>query len=140
MMKFFQITLFYSSILLVIGGCASLNVKKTVETKIDSTMKEKMEITIDPHRSYEECVELFPNQILDYSFKASKPVKFNIHYHSEEGIFYPISKDNISDWKGVLHPEELQYYSDEQEYFCLMWENPHSEYVSTSLKYNIKNK
>ncbi len=128
MLKFFQIMLLFCPILLVIWGCATLNVK------------ERVEMTIDPSGSYEDCVELLPAQILEYSFKASKPVKFNIHYHGEKGIFYPISKDKISSWSGVIDVGKERYYSKEQEYFCLMWDNPHSEHISLTYEYEVKDK
>jgi hypothetical protein len=36
---------------------------------------------IEPGDSYEECVELVPNQLMHYSFTSSKNVNFNVHYH-----------------------------------------------------------
>ncbi len=128
MLRFFQIMVLSYPILLVMGGCATLNVK------------EKIEITIDPSGSYEECVELLPTQILDYSFEASKPVDFNIHYHGEEDIFYPVLKDKISVWRGVFYPEEEQNYSKEQEYFCMMWDNPHHRRVTITFEYKVRDK
>ena len=77
---------------------------------------------------------------MEYSFKTSEPVKFNIHYHAEKGYFYPVKKNEVSTLKGILNPEELQYYSEEQEHFCLMWENPHNKSVSLTFECNIKNK
>lgn len=89
---------------------------------------------------YEECIELLPTHSLEYSFKASKPVKFNIHYHRGEDILYPVSKDNITEWNGVLKVSEQDYYTEEQEYFCLMWENPHNESVSLTFEYKIRDR
>src|SRR4030067_3849826 len=98
-------------VLFAISGCATQDVKGKTEKPID---KEKLEITVDPHRSYEECVELRATSILDYSFTASKPVNFNIHYHAEGGIFYPVSENNVPVSKGTFSTQEEKHYSKEQ--------------------------
>jgi hypothetical protein len=77
---------------------------------------------------------------MEYSFKTSEPVKFNIHYHAEKGVFFPVNKKEVSVTEGVLNPKELQYYSEEQWDFCLMWKNPHNKKVSLTFEYEIKNK
>jgi len=128
MFKFFLIIFFPCIVLLVINGCAA------------GIVKERMEITVDPHRSYEECVELRATSILDYSFTASKPVNFNIHYHAEGGIFYPVSENNVSVSKGEFSTEKEKHYSKEQEYFCMMWENPHAEHVNLTCTYKVQSK
>jgi hypothetical protein len=139
MLKYFQIMLLVSSVFLFIGVSVSVSSSETKETMIDPNVI-KMEITIDPSRSYEECVEVLPAQIMEYSFKTSEPVNFNIHYHAEKGYFYPVKKNEVSTLKGILNPEELQYYSEEQEHFCLMWKNPHNKSVNLTFECIIKNK
>jgi hypothetical protein len=139
MLKYFQIMFLISSVLLFIGVSATVIGSEMKETTIAPNII-KMEITIDPSRSYEECVEIFPAQIMEYSFKTSEPVNFIIHYHAEKGNFYPVKKNDVSALKGILNPEELKYYSEEQEYFCLMWENPYNKNVSLTFECKIKNK
>ncbi len=126
--KFLSFTVFSCIILFIISGCVVGNGKG------------KMAVNVDPHRAYEECVTLLANQVLDYSFEATKPVDFNIHYHAEGGIFYPVSQKNVSSWKGTFSPLEEKGYTEEQEYFCMMWENPHAEYVRLTFQYKIVNK
>ncbi|MBI4697593.1 MAG: hypothetical protein HY758_01395 [Nitrospirae bacterium] len=96
-----------------------------------------MEIVIEPLRSYEECVELIRGQSLEYSFMTSQPVKFNIHYHSEKDIMYPVLMDKVPDWSGTFSINELKDYSGEQEHFCMMWENPNPEEVKLTCEYRV---
>jgi hypothetical protein len=92
------------------GGCASL-----------ATVDKKSE-TIKASGIHEDCMELLPGQILEYSFEASKSLDFNIHYHEDREVVYGIKKNGISGDKGVFHSNKKQYY-------CLMWTNPGSEPV-----------
>jgi hypothetical protein len=108
-------------IALVAGGCASL------------PAADKTSETIKPSGISEDCMELLPGQILGYSFDASKPLNFNIHYHEDHDVIYGITKDGISEDKGTYRCEKKQYY-------CLMWTNPGSDPVSLDYSYQIKNK
>lgn len=118
-----------SFVLLIFEGCATLNSKGKV-----------VKITIKPFQAYEKCLELLPNQILEYSFNSSEPLKFNVHYHAKKDDFYAVSENNITDWKGSFSPAEHKYYSKNQKYYCLMWENPSSDRNKILIKYTVKNK
>jgi len=120
------------------AGCTALKTTGKSSEKTDAPVTCSETISISPFRSDEECVELFPGNIMEYSFKASKPVKFNIHYHAEDELHYPVSMENVAEWSGVLDVGNIGYYTKEQEYFCLMWENPHSESVSLTYQCRIK--
>jgi hypothetical protein len=139
MLKYFQIMMLISFVLLIIVVSATVSSSETKETTIDPNII-KIEKTVNPSRSYEKCVEVPPTQIMEYSFKTSEPVKFNIHYHAEKGVFFPVNKKEVSVTEGVLNPKELQYYSEKQWDFCLMWKNPHNKKVSLTFEYEIKNK
>jgi hypothetical protein len=86
------------------GGCSGLNLKG--ETKV----------VIDPAKFHEDCLKLRPGDVWSYSFKASNPVDFNIHFHHEGKITYPVLKKNTSTETG-------KFYPDREEFFCLMWTN-----------------
>ncbi len=66
----------------------------------------------------EECLNLLPGQKLEYSFKTSAEVSFNIHYHEQGGrpIYLKDEKGMLFS-KGVLDPPK-------KNLFCLMWVNP----------------
>jgi hypothetical protein len=105
----------------ITGGCASL------------VSADKSSLTIKPSGIHEDCMELLPGQILEYSFEASKPLNFNVHYHEDHDVVYGITKDGVSGDKGTFRCEKKQYH-------CLMWTNPGSEPVDLFYSYSIKKK
>ncbi len=109
------------SLIFVVSGCAS------------SAIKEHVEKIIDPSSSYEECIQLLPTQTLVYLFKASEPVKFNIHYRDGEKVMSPVSQGRISSWWDTFKPEE-------EEDFCLTWENAQSYHINLYLEYEIRDR
>ncbi len=70
---------------------------------------------------------------MEYFFKASKPLKFNIHYHVGKDIFYPLEKENVPTLKGTFYPKKQQKY-------CLMWANPHAEIVNLAYDFKVTKK
>ena len=84
----------------------------------------KDDIILKPSGSSEECFALKKGQILVYKFKAAKPVDFNIHYHGNDQVHYPVSDSAITADDGIIDPATHHYYTEDQEYYCLMWENP----------------
>lgn len=77
---------------------------------------------------YEECLALTTGDRLDYSFNANKPLVFNIHYHVDEDIFYPV-KDALRS----LIADELQVSADHR--YCLMWTNRSRSRVELNARY-----
>jgi|GEM_PF-1595610 hypothetical protein len=110
---------------IIIMACASVPVK------------EEMEEVIYPGGDYEECVELVPGEVIEYSFEASMPVDFNIHYHFRGKVFYPVKEVGVSSFSGSLDVEELPYYTGSDRYFCMMWENHHRR-MRITLRYRYR--
>ncbi len=90
-------------------------------------------VMINPTKFHEDCIQLLPGDSLIYSFRTSDPVDFNIHYHENGKIFYPVSKKNVSDEKG-------EYSSGKKQFYCLMWTNPQKEPVSLIYSYDVREK
>ncbi len=114
------------SLSLLISGCA------TSGSNEDGGMSIYKTVTIKPSGSYEDCIEVLPGQIMKYSFDSSNFVNFNIHYHTEEGLFYPVNKKGVMTFKGSFATQELDYYTEDQEYFCVMLDNLNSEPVNVT--------
>ncbi len=114
------------SLSLLISGCA------TSGSNEDGGMSIYKTVTIKPSGSYEDCLELLPGQIMKYSFDSSNFVNFNIHYHTEEGLFYPVNKKGVMTFKGSFATQELDYYTEDQESFCVMLDNLNSEPVNVT--------
>lgn len=123
--------LLISFIIFFIQACSTVHVK-------GPSFNESVQII--PGDSYEECVELVPNQLMHYSFTSSDKVNFNVHYHTAESVLYPVNEENINSWKGSMSPDDFDYYSREQEFFCLMWDNLHSESVKVTFNYRVDTK
>jgi len=87
--------------------------------------------TVSINNFYEKCVELVPNQVLDYSFEASSPINFKILYREKGNVFYSYSKDYVLSDKGTFYPEKRQRY-------CMTWINLFSEPVNLSHTYGIR--
>ena len=109
-------------------SCATAGMRKTDE----------MEETVAPGRSYEECFGLYMGQTLDYSFTSSNPLDFNIHYHAAEGVKFPIEEKNTRTQKGTFVCNEQKYYEEDNEAFCMMWENHGEAFVNLKLKYKVR--
>ncbi|MBI4825429.1 MAG: hypothetical protein HY807_03275 [Nitrospirae bacterium] len=99
--------------------------------------RSELEEMIQPYRSYEECFELKRGETLEYSFTSSRPLDFNIHYHAMDGLHYPVKERNIRSRKGTLVCDEQKYYTEDQESFCMMWENKEEAFISLNVKYGI---
>jgi hypothetical protein len=95
--------------------------------------KNQVEITMEPGRPHEECMDLRPVDLLHYSFQATRPVQFNIHYHEGATVGYPVKKDNISADKGTFTPDRDQFY-------CMMWTNSQSGPVNLSYEFTVGKK
>jgi len=126
---------------IALGGCAATKEKTSDAPGKDAGRKVvQNSVSIKPSGSYEECVELRPGQVFDYEFDASGPLDFNIHYHAPDGLYYPADKKGAGFGKGTIDPATHPFYTSEQEFYCLMWENPGDERVRVSYKCVIREK
>jgi len=132
MNKMTMLAVLLLSLSLLISGCATSGTNEDGGTSLYNTVK------IKPSKSYEDCIEVLPGQIMKYSFTSSNFVNFNIHYHTEEELFYPVDKKGVMTWKGSLDLQELDYYTEDQEFFCVMWDNLNSEPVKLSFSFEAK--
>lgn len=120
------------SLSLLISGCATSG---NIE---DSGMSINKTVTIKPSGSYEDCMSVLPGQIIDYSFNSSNFVNFNLHYHAKKELHFPVNKKGVMMGKGSLDPQKLDYYTEDQEFFCVMWNNLNSEPVQLSFSCEVK--
>jgi hypothetical protein len=134
--KLLNIMLLVFLIPLILTGCSDTTSKVLKKEPGEKVVHDK--IAINPSRSYEECIELQPGMVFDYEFKASDKVNFNVHYHSAEDVYYPVSEMNVTKGKGMIDPTQLDYYTGKQEFFCLMWDNPTYNKVKVSFTCVLK--
>jgi hypothetical protein len=94
----------------------------------EDSHRDRLEEIIAPNDSYELCLMLAQDQQLRYAFSAPRKLDFNIHYHADHEVIYPVSEDQIMDVTATFSAQS------EQEY-CLMWTNQGDTDVLLSLEY-----
>lgn len=90
--------------------------------------RDRLEQVIEPDDVYELCLVLTPQQPLRYAFNATQELAFNVHYHADHEVFYPVPEHPTANAEATFTAES------EQEY-CLMWTNPAAEQAMLSLEY-----
>ena len=94
-------------------------------------MKDQVEIQLPSLATHEECLKLLQENEVVYSFEASDPLTFDIHYHDGTQIVDAFAKKRISDLKATLQPEIVQEY-------CMSWSNHQPKEVQLKYQFQIK--
>ena len=137
-MNYLKETLFICCLLIFINGCSTSSISSRHQDAGGEMISDSF--TIKAGGSYEECIELKPGQVFDYDYDASNFVNFNIHYHTEDGVEYPATSKGRMMGRGMIDPSTHDYYTEEQEFYCLMWDNLNDEPINVSYSCVLKNK
>ena len=70
--------------------------------------------TLQPQDSHEECLRVEVGQKRRYHWKSDAPVDFNIHYHEQTEVFYPVKRSAMRGDGGTFAAKTGQDY-------CWMW-------------------
>ncbi len=97
-------------------------------------------VRIKPGGSHEECLELKVGQAFDYSFDASSFVNFNVHYHGDDEVHYPVNDKGVMMGKGIVDPRTHDFYEKDNEFYCLMWDNLNDETIEVSFSCVLRDK
>jgi len=97
---------------------------------LSSKTEEIVTIGLPVKRYYEKCVDVSDSQQLQYSFNSQAPLSFNLHYHEEGVIHYPVKEDSIDELENIFQPEKRGYY-------CLMWRNSGEKAVQMEYHFKI---
>jgi len=131
MFKMLRTVLSFSLIAITGYGCAATHSGHSGHhAHPASSDSGKITEALKPSGIHEDCFEMLPGEMLDYSFESTKTVKFNIHCHEGSDIIYNVIKNDITSDKGNFSPRIKQYY-------CLMWTNPHHEALTITYSYNV---
>ena len=95
---------------------------------VEESQRDRLEQLIAPDDSHELCLVLAQEQQLRYTFSAPRKLDFNIHYHADDEVFYPVSEDHITDATAM-------YTAQSEQEYCLMWINQGDTDVQLSLGY-----
>ena len=74
----------------------------------------KLDAALEPQKMLEYCVKLDKGDTLRFSWKATAPVDFNIHYHEGPEAIYPVKRDGMRGDGGAFTAKTAQDY-------CWMW-------------------
>ncbi len=90
-------------------------------------------LSLAPGGAHEVCLTLTMQETLHYTFTGSAALDFNIHYHVDKQVHYPVRKNVKSVTAGVFIPTSRQHY-------CLMWKNKNNSPVELVFNHEKNNK
>ena len=73
-----------------------------------------VDVTLAAGKIHEECLHIGPGDKRRYHWKSDAPVDFNIHYHKQTEIFYPVKRDGMRGDGGTFRAKTGEDY-------CWMW-------------------
>ena len=80
----------------------------------DTPEAQPFSVALQPKAMHEECVKLQAGDQRKYYWKSDAPVDFNIHYHRDPEVFYPVKRDATRGDGGI-------FTAKSGEGFCWMW-------------------
>jgi hypothetical protein len=131
--------LFLCTIVYIMGGCASRHHHMEGNAS-QKTNVIRNSVVLEPADSHEECVTLKNGQVLVYQFSSNKPVDFNIHHHTEHKVQYPVVQREITEYRGIFDPQRENFNLEQEEYFCMMWENRDMSMLRLSYECTVNEK
>jgi len=93
-------------------------------------MKDQVKIQLPSSGTHEECLKLLQENEVVYSFEASHPLTFDIHYHDGTQIIDAFAKKTIAALEATLKPEIVQEY-------CMTWSNHQPQAVQLKYQFQI---
>jgi|TARA_B110000263_G_scaffold115972_1_gene101081 hypothetical protein len=93
-------------------------------------MKDQVKIQLPSSGTHEECLKLLQENEVVYSFEASHPLTFDIHYHDGTQIVDAFAKKTIAALEATLQPEIAQEY-------CITWSNHQPQAVQLNYQFQI---
>jgi len=93
-------------------------------------MKDQVKIQLPSSATHEECLKLLQENEVEYSFEASHPLTFDIHYHDGTQIIDAFAKKTIVSLEATLKPEIVQEY-------CMTWSNHQPQAVQLKYQFQI---
>jgi hypothetical protein len=71
-------------------------------------------VDLEPGAMHEECLHVDQGEKRSYSWKSDVAVDFNIHYHHEPEVFYPVKRSAMRGDGGTFAAKSGEDY-------CWMW-------------------
>lgn len=94
--------------------CALIVTGAGLAEAADPKVAVAVSIALEPKKVHEECMRVEPGQKRTYHWKSSAPVDFNVHYHREKEVFFPVKRDAMRGDGGT-------FIAKTGEDYCWMW-------------------
>ena len=104
-------------------SCIPVIMAATIICSTQSHATEEKSLNLRPGKVHESCHKLQAGSKLNYSFQVSSETLFNVHYHMDKQIKYPVAEQQALKDSGVVYIDTTQTY-------CLMWTNPQEHTVT----------
>ena len=114
-----------AAVTLLINGCAT---KDGSDAHSDTRGKK---VTISTGDWYEACDKWTPGDKVNFSFKSSKPVMFNVHFHEKNVKKYAVDDVLVDEFGG-------SFVVQRDEIYCCMWKNDNPKYVTMTFDMSIE--
>jgi hypothetical protein len=98
-------------LLAVLCTCASFDVLAVPPAK---EREQVVDVTLEPGKMHEECARVEAGDKRRYHWKSDVPVDFNIHYHQQTEVFYPVKR-------GGMRGDGGTFSARTGEDYCWMW-------------------
>ena len=73
-----------------------------------------IDVTLEEGQVFEHCAAVAAGGKRRYHWKSNAPVDFNIHYHEDPEVLYPVKRDGMRGDGGTFTARKPQEY-------CWMW-------------------
>lgn len=92
---------------------------------------DERELELAPRSNEETCMELARNELLEISFSATLAVDFNLHYHLENQMRFPVNLKQQRDYAD-------SYVAPATRTYCLMWTNRNDQPLRLRYQYHVQ--
>lgn len=116
MLKFHAITRMATFVALNVLALSATSHAELIDVKWNSEGKFERTQSIAPGKFVEICENLAKESVVNWQFKASTPLNFNVHFHQGKDVAFPEKQDGVSERQGTL-------VTPSKEDYCWMWTN-----------------
>jgi hypothetical protein len=100
---------------MLILGLACAGVLVAAQARAENPMR-KQSVTMYANNVHEECFHLGVGDSVDYRYKSTSTVIFNIHYHTETDVITPLEER-------TSRPMPAVTWLGRARSCCMMWDN-----------------
>ena len=112
---------------LALVGVVTITAADIVDITWDANGRFERKLTVAPGNFAELCGHLPAGAKVEWVFRASTPLDFNVHYHVGKEVIFPSKLAAVAVAKDTLHIEIKQEY-------CRMWTNKSAAAAKLTVK------